>query len=389
MKKFFTLLIAFAMIAALGAPAFADNAEPIFNTVFTRVENEPTVEYDEWEIPYNVWTPMENSAPIAVGDTVTMVLTYTVPANVEGYSERLLGSVEYLTEISGIDEIELVEAMGCDPLLNCDYEIGICVPVPGEYANITHEGTMLKVMAELGSTVSVVVRGVATADHITGSMNVTIGQRSFPAYFYEKVVDKKDEGIYNVHWSDFMLVQKRSVEFRPGNMFVALNNHYHRMETDGSAPTAFIPVDENFADCGDPIAADSELFAALSDIFATVHELFGIGYDQVSFTDADFIGEGEHYTYEYPYDFGANGDAEPTEEPAEPTEEPAPAEPTEEPAPAEPTEEPAPAEPTDAPAEPTPAPAPVPATGTISLAVLGIAAAVSGAAVCFSRRKNS
>lgn len=392
MKKIFALLIAFAMIAALGVPAFADNAEPIFNTVFTRVENEPTVEYDEWEIPYNVWTPMENSAPVAIGDTVTMQLTYAVPASVEGYSERLLGSIEYLTEISGIDEIELVEAIGCDPLLNCDYEIGICVPVPGEYANIEHEGTTLKVMAELGSTVSVIVRGVATADHVTGSLDVTVGQRSFPAYFYEKIVDKNGEGSYNVHWSDFMLVQKRSVEFRPGNMFVALNNHYHRMETDGSAPTAFIPVDENFADCGDPLAADSELFATLSDIFATVHELFGIGYDQASFTDADFIGEGEHYTFEYPYDFGANGDAEPTEEPApaEPTEEPAPAEPTEEPAPAEPTEEPAPAEPTEAPAEPTPAPVPpVPSTGTISLAVLGIAAAVSGAAVCFSRRKNS
>ena len=98
MKKFFALLIAVAMIAVLGVPAFADNAEPIFNTVFTRVENDPTVEYDEWEIPYNVWTPMADNAPIAVGETVTMLLTYNVPASVEGYSERLLGSIEYLTE---------------------------------------------------------------------------------------------------------------------------------------------------------------------------------------------------------------------------------------------------------------------------------------------------
>ena len=92
MKKFFALLIAFAMIAVLGVPAFADNAEPIFNTVFTRVENEPTVEYDEWEIPYNVWTPMENSAPVAIGDTVTMRISYTVPSETEDFDERAFGA---------------------------------------------------------------------------------------------------------------------------------------------------------------------------------------------------------------------------------------------------------------------------------------------------------
>ena len=78
MKKIFALLIAFAMIAVLGVPAFADNAEPIFNTVFTRVENEPTVEYDEWEIPYNVWTPMENSAPIAIVRPVVVFVRISV-----------------------------------------------------------------------------------------------------------------------------------------------------------------------------------------------------------------------------------------------------------------------------------------------------------------------
>lgn len=388
MKKFFAMLIALAMIAALGVPALASE-QPVFSTDFMRVENDPTVEYDEWEIPYNVWTPVTSDTPVTVGETVTMQLTYFVPDEVEGYDERLLGSIEYLTEINGIDEIELVEAYGCDPLLNCDYEIGICIPVPGEYANIEHEGTTLRVMAELGSVVSVIVRGTATADHITGIMQVTIGQHDFPAYFYEKVVDKKGEGIYNVHWSDFMLVQKRSVECRPGSIFVGLNNHYYRMVAERGA-SAFIPVDENFEDCGEAIDAGSELFATLSDIFETVHQEFGIGYDQVSFTDADFIGDGEHYSFEYPYDFGANGEAEPTEEPApaDPTEEPAPADPTE--APAEPTEEPAPADPTEAPApaDPTPAPAPVPATGTVSIAVLGIAAAVSGAAAILSRKKN-
>ena len=386
MKKFFALLIAFAMIAALGVPAFAYDGDPIFDTVFTRVENEPTVEYDEWEIPYNVWTPMENSAPVAIGDTVTMRISYTVPSETEDFDERAFGSIEYMLHVDGIDELELVEAMGCDPLLDCDYEIGICVPVPGEYANIFHEGNNLMIMAEPGSTVSVVVRGVATSEQIHNRLDVRVGQYHFPAYFYEKVVDKKDEGIYNVHWSDFMLVQKRSVEFRPGNMFVALNNHYHRMETDGSAPTAFIPVDENFADCGEPLAADSELFATLTDIFATVHELFDIDYDQTSFTDADFIGSGDYAPFWFSFTFGTDEDAEPTEAPVDPTEAPAPADPTEAPAPADPTEAPAPADPTEA---PSPAPAPVPGTGTISLAVLGIAAAVSGAAVCFSRRKAS
>ena len=385
MKKIISMLIAIAMVAALCVPALASESAPIFSTAFVRVENTPTVAHDEWDIPYNVWTPVANNAPVAIGDTVTMVLTYTVPAEVAGYDSRLLGSIEYLTTIAGIDEIELVEAMGCNPLLNCDYEIGICVPVPGEYANITHEGTTLKVMAELGSTVSVVVRGIATAEHVTGSMNVTIGQHTFPAYFYEKVVDKKAEGCYNVHWSDLLLVQKRSVEFRPGNIFVGLNNHYYRMHPDQGAPDWFIPVDENFEDNGDPISPiddNADLFLTLNSILSEAMQLFNFNPHSTMFTDETFIGSGEHFTFEYPYDFGANGDADPTEAPAEPTE--APAEPTE--APTEPTD--APVNPTEAPAEPTGEPVPVPPTGTISLAVLGVASAVSGAAVLFSRRKN-
>lgn len=383
MKKLVSLLLALTLVSALAAAAFAEGEAPVFDVSFHLVNNEPSVVYDEWDIPCNVWDAIPDSTPIHAGDTVTMALTYTVPAEVEGYEPRLTGSLEFITEMSGISGLTLVEAQGCPPKLNCDYEIGICFPVPGEYANVELDGNTLTVMAELDSTVCVVVRGTAEGDTITGTTDVTIGQYRFPAQFSLCTVDKEEaKGLpsYNAHWSDFTLVQKRAVEFRSldeavYDKFVALNNHYFRMVANEEGIEDFIPVDDDFMDSGDPLAHDDERFAILSDIFENVKDFFGIGYTETEITDETFIGNGEHYTFSYPFEFGGEDvpPAEPTEEPAEPTEEPAPVEPTAEPAPAEPTPEPGTPE--------------VPGTGTVSLAILGIFAIVSGAGIVVSRKK--
>ena len=106
MKKIFALVIAIALTLALAVPALADGEDAaVFGTELNLVANDPTVEYDEWDVPYNVWNVIPADTKLNVGDTVTLALSYTVPAAVEGYSERMLSSIEYLTSVEGIDEI--------------------------------------------------------------------------------------------------------------------------------------------------------------------------------------------------------------------------------------------------------------------------------------------
>lgn len=91
MKKIFALVIAIALTLALAVPALADGEDAaVFGTELNLVANDPTVEYDEWDVPYNVWNVIPADTKLNVGDTVTLALSYTVPAAVEGYSERML-----------------------------------------------------------------------------------------------------------------------------------------------------------------------------------------------------------------------------------------------------------------------------------------------------------
>ena len=111
MRKFFAVLLAALMLAALCVPAFAENAAEIddFNTDMYLVNNEPDVQYDEWDVPYNVWVPKTDA--IVVGQPVTAVLSYTIPEFVEDVSAMLLGSIEYMVTFTGLENIELVEAL--------------------------------------------------------------------------------------------------------------------------------------------------------------------------------------------------------------------------------------------------------------------------------------
>ncbi len=358
MKKLLSILLTAILLTALAVPAFAAKDEaPVFNTQLCRVANDPTVEYDEWDIPYNVWNPISDATVIHPGDTVTLMLSYQIPAEVEGYSPRLASSIEYITTVNGLENITLVEAQGCPGKVECDYDIGICFPVPGEYANVELEGNKLTVMAELNSDVKVIIRGTATEEYVTGSTAVTIGQYRFPAKFEIGTVDKGEANgfpSYNVHWSDFTLVQKRAVEYRVQEgmdeytTFVAKNNHYHRYDPENDD---FIPVNDNFEDIDLPIDHESDMYEALYDTLTSVIEYFDLTNDQIQFNDADFLGEAEHYSFEYPFEFGGD------EEPVEP-------------------------EPTEAPVDPT-----VPPTGAASLALIG-AASAAFAGVLISRRKK-
>lgn len=328
MKKIFALVIAIALTLALAVPALADGEDAaVFGTELNLVANDPTVEYDEWDVPYNVWNVIPADTKLNVGDTVTLALSYTVPAAVEGYSERMLSSIEYLTSVEGIDGLTLVEAQGCPGKMQCDYEHGYCMPIPGEYSNVAVEGNVCTVMAELDSDVTVILRGTLTAETVVGSTSVTIGQYRFPAQFSLGTVDKSEANglpAYNMHRSDFDLVQKRAVEVRADEtgsyaIFAGLNNHYYRVVANDSAIEAFIPVDEDFADNGEAVA-DEERVATLTSIVDEYKDFFGFTYTQTEFTDATFIGDGTHDTFELSFTLGGNGEPAPSAEPSsEPT----------------------------------------------------------------------
>lgn len=369
MKKLFALILAIALVAALALPALAENDEPIFDTQFNLVDNEPTVEYDEWDVPYNVWNPISANTKLTVGETVTLTLTYTVPETVEGYEQEMLSSIEYIVTVNGVDGLTVLEAYGCPGNQNCDYELGVCMPGEG-YSNINVEGNTCTVMAELNSDVTVVLRGTVAAEAITAATEISIGQYHFPAYFSLGVVEKGEANgfpTYNAHRSDFFLVQKRSVEFRADEMgvysvYAALNNHYHRVITDGVMIT-FIPVDDNFEDNGDFIDTDTDLFATLTSIFVEYMDLFGFDYTQTSFTDESFLGDGAHDTFTYEFELGGNGAPVETEAPVET---------------GTPVETEAPADPSNP---------EVPDTGAISFVGLGIASIIGGAVIASRRRK--
>lgn len=131
MKKIFALVIAIALTLALAVPALADGEDAaVFGTELNLVANDPTVEYDEWDVPYNVWNVIPADTKLNVGDTVTLALSYTVPAAVEGYSERMLSSIEYLTSVEGIDGLTLVEAQGCPAKCSVTMNTVIACPSP-------------------------------------------------------------------------------------------------------------------------------------------------------------------------------------------------------------------------------------------------------------------
>lgn len=354
MKRFLSIVLAAVLVMALAVPALGESEGAIFGTEITLVENEPTVVYDEWEVPSNVWNPLPADTNLNIGDTVTFVLGYTIPQTVEGYADSLLASIEYITTVNGVDGLEIVEAQGCPPKLECNYDIGICFPVDG-YSNVELTENVCTVMASLNTDVLVVFRGTLTEEAVTGTTTVTIGQYHFPAVFSIGTVDKNEENAsYNVHRSDFALVQKRAVEFRADAegtyvSYVGLNDHYYRMVVVDDAIADFIPVDETFADNGEPIDMESELAATLTSIFDEYAEFFNISYGQTTFTDDVFLGDAEHEIFTIDFTLGGDGEPAPTDDPTIPD---------------------------------------VPSTGAISLLGIGIVSAISGVAVMFSRKRK-
>lgn len=349
-----------------GMPDVASVSEAIFPVDVRRVENEPEVVEDEWGDEINVWHYMDNTEAIAAGDVVTVSCEMNVPADLD-FSEEMLNAIEVIFTFTGLDNITIADASGCDTNYECDYEHGYCYPLPG-YGNAKTEGDSLIVDAHPGKNIKVYVTGAASAESIGVSVVTTIGQYKLPTHFSCGKLEKTGS-TYFVHYKDTFMVQDRGMKFIANggafaDYYVYLNNHdYHRYITfRGDA--SYVEV-VNGEDTENVVTAESDSvkYDALELAYSTYMGFFGFADDgnADALTDGVFLYGSDPSRCNEAFKLGAEED-EPT--PTEPVVDPT---------------EPAPTEPAD----PTP-----PKTGAVSLAVIGVAALAGGVGVVALRKRE-
>ena len=363
MKKFFALtlaaLLALACVPALaftgfvsdpGTPNVTTVGEAIFPVDVKRVENEPEVHEDEWGDEYNVWNYMDNTEAIAAGDTVTVSCEMSVPSSLD-FSEEALNAIEVKFAFSGLENVSIADASGCDANYNCDYEHGYCYIIPG-YGNARIEGGALVVDAHPGKNIKVYVTGTASAENVDVSVTTTVGQYRLPTHFSCGKLEK-DGNTYFVHYKDTFMVQDRGMKFIAENghiadYYVYLNNHdYHRV-LNSKGDYKYVDV----ADGHEEI--EGVKYEALELAYNTYMNFFGFVDDSNAdvLTDGVFLYGSQPVRCGEAFKLGA-ADTEPV---------------------VDPTDEPTPVQP--------------PHTGAVSLAVLGVISVIGGAGVVALRRKE-
>lgn len=374
MKKFLALLLAATLVLAAvpalaftghetdpGLPAVSEFDENILSVEIERMENEPAVETTPWGETTYLWEGIDADTPIAVGDTVTLSFSYEVPDAefFEGFTEEELASIELRFCFDGLENVTIFDQYGLNPNYECDYDAGYCYPLDG-FGNAELFENELVIYADLGRAVYVIIQGVATAETVTADYQFTIGQYSVPAHFSVGKLTTCEGGWY-IYDKDIMNVQIRGMKFFAedgvfSGYYVCLNDHDYLRNEDG---TAFTSVE-------DPEVVETEgtRFDALTRAYNTFMDFFGFTDDDIEdvLTDGVFLDGCEAVRYiGEEYEFGG-GEPTPIDVTDEPGDEPVA---------------------TEIPVQPTP-----PATGAVSLVVIGVAAIVSGAGVVIFRRKN-
>ena len=364
--------------AAPDMPAIGVLEENLMNGEVFRVDNEPEVETTPWGEPYYIWNGIPDNTPIAVGDKVTLWCAYEIPTptNMEdfyaayGIDMEALSSIELRYSFKGLEDIEIMDAEGLDPNYECDFDAGYCYPLPG-YGNASIEGDELAVYGNYdsiysGDGVMVIVQGTATAETVECDYSFILGQYELPTHFSVGKL-AECEGGYYIYEKDTFNVQIRGMKFLAqdgvfNGYYVCLNDHDYVRSEDGSA----------FTSVEDPsvVITEGVKFDALTLAYNTFMGFFGFTDDGV----ADVLTEGVLLYGSEPVQYGVDTYVFGSGEPVDPTE----------PAPVDPTE-PAPVDPTEPDVPPVPAP---PATGAVSIAVLGIVSVLAGAGFVASRRKE-
>ncbi len=354
MKRILSIVLAamllFTVSASTSVLADSSAKQKIFDLSLELLNNEPTTAEDEYGDEYNVWEVIDSNTVLKVGDTVTFRLSYAIPEAIDGFTAEELECIEFLITANGVDELEVVEASGCDPKFECDYEAGFCRPLEG-YGNVSVDGNICTVYDTVDANVSIVFTGKVSAKDAGLDIKVTIGQYRFPAIFSVGTVTKEEIGgapTYNVHRSSTSPVQKRAMEFRNGMGYVGLNNHYYILEMDEDLHM-FTEVDADFNPTDNVVCAelDETIGAALLDIYTEYTTFFNItSFAEVN--DETFLGGYNHSTSDVSFTLGGSADVDPVK-----------------------------------PDNPKP-----PATGAVSLAAIGVIAILGGATLTVTRKNK-
>ncbi|MBR3460760.1 MAG: dockerin type I repeat-containing protein [Clostridia bacterium] len=250
--------------------------------------------------------PEDNNAPIAVGDTVVFECSFEVPAAISGFTAEELESIEVSFDFVDLSNLTLITASGLVGNSYCDYDNGYCYQTPG-YANGHVEGTKLSIDAQLNTTVSVYVEGVATSTNVNCANSVIIGQYKLPTHFSVGKLVKEDD-YYYAYYKDTVNVQIRGMKFFENNgkfdhYYVCLNEHdYVRSKVGSSYRYTEVGNSSN-------VITSGTKFDALQNAYNTYMSFFGFTDNSVqdTLTDSVFIYNYSPVKYAQAFAFGAVG----------------------------------------------------------------------------------
>ena len=119
MKRVSIFILAIALTLCLCMPAMAISgvdepappeapaalAQGTFDAGLTLVGNTPTVEEDDDFNEVNVWTEVDEKTEYKVGDEVTFILYYNIPAAPDGFTEEELANIMFTITSKGLKDV--------------------------------------------------------------------------------------------------------------------------------------------------------------------------------------------------------------------------------------------------------------------------------------------
>ncbi len=196
MKRVSILILAIALTLCLCMPAMAISGvdepalpeapatlpEGTFDATLSLVGNKPTVEEDDDFNEVNVWTEIDEKTEYKVGDEVTYILSYAIPANPDGFSEEELANIMFTITSKGLKDIEIFEENGLEIKIECDYTTGMCQILDG-YGNVEVSGNTYRIAGYPGREVTVVFKAKVAEKDASVELKTTVGQYDLPTSF--------------------------------------------------------------------------------------------------------------------------------------------------------------------------------------------------------------
>ncbi len=196
MKRVSIFILAIALTLCLCMPAMAISGvdepappeapaalpEGTFDATLSLVGNTPTVEEDDDFNEVNVWTEIDEKTEYKVGDEVTYILSYAIPAAPDGFSEEELANIMFTITANGLKDIEIFEENGLEIKIECDYTTGMCQILDG-YGNVEVSGDTYRIAGYPGREVTVVFKAKVAEKDASVELKTTVGQYDLPTSF--------------------------------------------------------------------------------------------------------------------------------------------------------------------------------------------------------------